>query len=242
MSSTTPKATAIVALDVPNSDSALMIVSALGELCRFYKVGGELLTGAGPAVVRSLNDHGCQVLLDLKFHDIPNTIRGASRSAARIGARIITVHATGGRAMMEAAMEGARQGVAQSGQGGECEVFAVTLLTSLDAERVSEAWGRPAVNVQVEVLRLAEMARRAGVNGIVCGGAEAAAVRSEYGNTLKILVPGVRLKGSSANDQVRVVTPAEAVAAGASYIVVGRTVTAAPVVREAMRDVLADLA
>jgi orotidine-5'-phosphate decarboxylase len=240
--STTPKATAIVALDVPNADSALMIVSALGELCRFYKVGSELLTGAGPAIVRSLNDHGCQVFLDLKFHDIPNTIRGASRSAARIGARIITVHAIGGRAMMEAALEGARQGVAQSGQGGECEVFAVTLLTSLDAERVREAWGRPAVNVQIEVLRLAEMARRAGVSGVVCGGAEAAAVRSEYGNTLKILVPGVRLKGSSANDQVRVVTPAEAVAAGASYIVVGRTVTAAAVVREAMRGVLAELA
>ena len=239
--STTPKATAIVALDVPTADSALMIVSALGDLCRFYKVGGELFTGAGPAGVRSLTDHGCQVFLDLKFHDIPNTTRGASRSAARIGARILTVHATGGRGMMEAAMEGARQGAAQAGHGGECEVFAVTVLTSLDAERISEAWGRPGVNVQDEVLRLAEMARRAGVTGIVCGGAEAPAVRAEYGNTLKLLVPGVRLEGSASNDQLRVVTPGEAVRAGASYVILGRTVTAAPAVRDAMRRVLADL-
>jgi orotidine-5'-phosphate decarboxylase len=239
---TTPKATAIVALDVPNADSALMIVSALGDLCRFYKVGGELFTGAGPAVVRALTDHGCQVFLDLKFHDIPNTIRGAACSAARIGARILTVHATGGRAMMEAAMEGARKGAAQAGHGGECEVFAVTVLTSLDADRISEAWGRPGVNVQDEVLRLAELTRRAGVTGIVCGGAEAPAVRVEYGNTLKLLIPGVRLKGSATNDQLRVVTPGEAVGAGASYVIVGRTVTAAPAPREAMRSVLAELA
>lgn len=241
MPTPTARATAIVALDVPNADSALMIVSALGDLCRFYKVGGELFTGAGPAIVRSITDHGSNVFLDLKLHDIPNTTRGASRSAARIGARLLSVHATGGRDMMEAAMEGARQGAIQAGQGGECEVFAVTVLTSLDADRISEAWGRPAVDVQEEVLRLAEMARRAGVTGIVCGGAEAAAVRKEYGNTLKLLVPGVRLTGSSANDQVRVVTPAAAVGAGASYIVVGRTVTAAPVVREAMRRVLTDV-
>jgi orotidine-5'-phosphate decarboxylase len=239
--STTPRATAIVALDVPNADSALMIVSALGDLCRFYKVGSELFTGAGPSVVRSLTEHGCQVFLDLKFHDIPNTTRGAARSAARIGARLITVHATGGRAMMEAAMEGARQGAAQAGHGGECEVFAVTVLTSLDGERISEAWGRTGVHVQDEVLRLAEIARRAGVTGIVCGGAEAPAVRVEYGNTLKLLIPGVRLPGSAANDQLRVVTPGEAVAAGASYVIVGRTVTAAAVARDAMRRVLSEL-
>ena len=239
---TTPRATAIVALDVPNADSALTIVAALGELCRFYKVGGELFTAAGPAVVRALTDQGCNVFLDLKFHDIPNTTRGATRSAARIGSRILTVHATGGGAMMEAAMEGARQGAAQAGHGGECEVFAVTVLTSLDGDRIGEAWGRPGgVRVQDEVLRLAEMARRAGVTGIVCGGAEAPAVHAEYGNTLKLLVPGVRLPGSATNDQLRVVTPGDAVEAGASYVIVGRTVTAAPAVRDEMRRVLAEL-
>lgn len=235
------KATAIVALDVPNADSALMIVSALGDLCRFYKVGGELFTGAGPAIVRALTDHGCRVFLDLKFDDIPNTIRGACRSAARIGARIVTVHATGGRSMMEAAVEGARQGAAQAGHGGDCEVFAVTVLTSFDADRISETWGRPGINVLDEVVRLADLAKRAGVAGVVCGGAEAAAVRARHGDSLKILVPGVRLKGTSSNDQVRVVTPGEAVAAGASYVIVGRTVTAAPMVRDAMRRVLAEV-
>jgi orotidine-5'-phosphate decarboxylase len=237
-----PRATAIVALDVPNADEALVIVSALGELCRFYKIGAELFTGVGPTIVRSVSALGCDVFLDLKFHDIPNTTRGACRSAASIGARIVTVHATGGRPMMEAAVEGAGQGSATGGNGRECEVFAVTILTSLDGPRIGDVWGRPGVGVRDEVLRLADLARRAGVPGVVCAGTEAAAVRAEFGNTLKILVPGVRLKGSASDDQVRVVTPAAAAAAGASYIIVGRTVTAAPIVREAMGRVLAELA
>ena len=237
-----PRPTPIVALDVPNADAALVIVSELGDLCHFYKIGAELFTGAGPGVARSLRDLGSEVFLDLKFHDIPNTTRGACRSAARIGARIVTVHATGGRPMMEAAVEGARQGSNAAGHGRECEVFAVTVLTSLDGAGVGDAWGRPTVTVGEEVLRLADLARRAGVPGVVCGGTEAAAVRAEFGNTLKILVPGVRLAGTASNDQVRVVTPAAAAEAGASYVVLGRTVTGAPVVREAMRHVLAELA
>lgn len=228
----------IVALDVPNTESALIIVSHLGDLCRFYKVAGELFTGAGPAVVHSLVDHGSRVFLDLKFHDIPNTVRGAARSAARIGASIISVHATGGRRMMQAAVEGAAQGARD---GKPPEVFAVTVLTSLDAQMIGDAWGRSRVNVRDEVLRLADAARASGVTGIVCGGEEAADVRAQYGDSLKLLVPGVRLSGSSSNDQVRVVTPREAAAAGASYIVVGRTVTASPAVRDAMRQVMAEI-
>jgi orotidine-5'-phosphate decarboxylase len=230
---TMTKVTPIVALDVPNVESALIIVSALGELCRFYKVGSELFTGSGPAVVRSLREHGCDVFLDLKWHDIPNTIKGAARSAARIGARIVTVHATGGKAMMQAAVKGA----SEAGDG-KTKVFAVTLLTSLDAERVSEAWGRPKVVVRDEVLRLADAARAAGVAGVVCGGDEAADVRAANGDALEILVPGVRLAGTATNDQVRVTTPEHAVEAGANYVVLGRTVTAAPAIREAMRQVL----
>jgi orotidine-5'-phosphate decarboxylase len=233
------RAVPIVALDVPTTESALMIVSHLGELCRFYKIAGELFTAAGPATVQALRDHGCDVFLDLKFHDIPNTVRGAARSAARIGARIISVHATGGRAMMEAAVEGAQQGAGSTGTPPE--VFAVTVLTSLDAQTTAEAWGRPAVNVREEVHRLADLARQSGVTGIVCGGHEAAEIRQAYGDTLKLLIPGVRLAGTAANDQVRVVTPAEAVEAGASYIVVGRTVTAADAVREAMRRVITEI-
>jgi orotidine-5'-phosphate decarboxylase len=230
------KVTPIVALDVPTVESALIIVSAIGDLCRFYKVGSELFTATGPAVVKALRDHGCDVFLDLKWHDIPNTIRGAARSAARIGARLVTVHATGGKAMMEAAVRGADEGSQATGQ--KTKVFAVTLLTSLDAARVAEAWGRKDIVVRDEVHRLADQARAAGVAGVVCGGDEAAEVRAAHGDALEILVPGVRLAGSATNDQVRVTTPEHAVEAGANYIVVGRTVTGAPVVREAMRQVL----
>ena len=237
---TPPTVTPIVALDVPTVESALIIVSAIGDLCRFYKVGSELFTATGPAIVKSLRDHGCDVFLDLKWHDIPNTIRGAARSGARIGARLVTVHATGGRAMMEAAVRGAQEGSASTGI--KTKVMAVTLLTSLDATRVSEAWGRPSIVVKDEVHRLADQARAAGVDGVVCGGDEAAEVRAAHGDALEILVPGVRLAGTASNDQVRVTTPEHAVEAGANYIVVGRTVTGAPVVRDAMRQVLKALA
>jgi orotidine-5'-phosphate decarboxylase len=227
------RAVPIVALDVPSNEAASIIVSALGDLCRFYKVGSELFTAAGPAVVRSLREHDCQIFLDLKWHDIPTTIRGAARSAARIGANLVTVHATGGVAMMRAAVEGTQQA-----GDGKCKVLAVTVLTSLDAERISRAFGRPNLVVQDEVLRLAEQAAEAGVAGVVCGGTEAAAVRARFGDALELLVPGVRLAGSASNDQVRVVTPDEAVSAGANYVVVGRTVTAAPTIRDAMRRVI----
>jgi orotidine-5'-phosphate decarboxylase len=183
-------------------------------------------------MVRFLRDHGNEVFLDLKWHDIPNTIRGAARSASRLGARLVTVHATGGIAMMRAAVEGAQQG------GGQTKILAVTVLTSFDADRLTQAWGRPNIVVADEVLRLAGQALEAGVQGIVCGGAEAAAVRQRYGNALEILVPGVRLDGAASNDQVRIATPQEAAAAGANYIVVGRTVTASPAPRDALRRVI----
>jgi orotidine-5'-phosphate decarboxylase len=222
----------IVALDVPSQEAASIIASAIGDLCRFYKVGSELSTSAGPAMVRFLRDHGNEVFLDLKWHDIPNTIKGAARSASRLGARLVTVHATGGIAMMRAAVEGAQHG------GGQTKVLAVTVLTSFDADRLTQAWGRPNIVVADEVLRLAGQALEAGVQGIVCGGAEAAAVRKRYGDALEILVPGVRLDGAASNDQVRIATPQEAAAAGANYIVVGRTVTASPAPRDAMRRVI----
>jgi orotidine-5'-phosphate decarboxylase len=226
------KTVPIVALDVPSQESAGIIVSALGDLCRFYKVGSELSTSAGPSMVRFLRDHGNEVFLDLKWHDIPNTIKGAARSASRLGARLVTVHASGGIPMMRAAVEGAQQG------GGQTKVLAVTVLTSFDAERLNQAWGRPNIVVADEVLRLAGQAVEAGVQGIVCGGTEAAAVRKTFGNALEILVPGVRLTGAASNDQVRVVSPKEAAAAGANYIVVGRTVTADAAPREAIRRVI----
>ncbi len=230
------RVTPIVALDVSSEEAASKIVLGLGDLCRFYKVGSELFAAAGPLVVRALTDRGCDVFLDLKLHDIPNTVRGGCRNAARLGAKLVTVHAVGGVEMMAAAVEGARAG------GSDCAVLAVTVLTSLDAQRLATAWGRAEVDVGAEVLRLAGLAREAGVAGVVCGGGEVSAVRAVYGTALSILVPGVRLEGSSADDQQRVTTVREAADAGADYMVIGRTVTAAPDPRAAMQEVVTALA
>lgn len=208
----------IVALDVSSATRALALVDRLGEACRFYKIGSELFTLEGPRVLESVRSRGCNVFLDLKFHDIPNTVRQAVRSAAALGASLLTVHASGGRAMLEAAREGAGDG---------CQVLAVTVLTSLEAAEVGEAWGRDVGDVQAEVLRLAGLARAAGVHGVVCSGREAAAVRTACGSGFARLVPGVRLPGGAAQDQARVVTPEDAARAGATYVVVGRAVTAA---------------
>jgi orotidine-5'-phosphate decarboxylase len=226
--STTP----IIALDVPSTDDALRIVSALGDRCRFYKIGTELFTAAGPEVVRRVRDSGCEVFLDLKLHDIPNTVRGAARSASRLGATLLTVHASGGREMIEAAVEGS---------GETLGILAVTVLTSFDDSSLEVATGRPGLRVSDEVTRLAEVALQARAHGIVCSGAEAGLVRDRFGEKLAVLVPGIRLSGGAAHDQRRVVTPREAAAAGASYIVVGRAVTGASDPRAAMDAILMEL-
>jgi orotidine-5'-phosphate decarboxylase len=235
--------TAIVALDFPTLDAALGMVDELGDLCRFYKVGSELFTAAGPPIVAELERRGAATFLDLKLHDIPNTVRGAARSAAALGARLLTIHASGGRAMLDAAVAGAREGGtrATAGTADGCELLAVTVLTSLDAGQLARAWGREVGTIEAEVLRLAQLAAESGVDGIVCSGQEASAVRSRFGDQLAILVPGVRLAGGARQDQARVVTPRQAAASGARYIVVGRAVTGAPLPRRAMEEVLADL-
>ena len=222
----------IVALDVPDMARALELVERLGDSCEFYKVGGEVLTASGPAMVEALRLQGKRVFLDLKFHDIPNTVRSAARSAAACGASLITVHATGGRAMITAAVEGA---------GGECRVLAVTILTSFDGPGLSDALGKPVSSMADEVMRLAGISLDAGAYGVVCSGQESARVVEEFEGRLATLVPGVRLAGDAANDQSRVVTPADAARAGASFIILGRTVTAAPDPILAMRRVLDEL-
>ena len=228
-----PDTEAIVALDVPSREAALEVVDRLGDACRFYKVGSELFTATGPGTVAALRERGCRVFLDLKFHDIPNTVRGAVRAAASIGASLVTVHACGGPAMLEAAVEGA---------GPDCGVLAVSVLTSMDAAALAQATGRPGVVVRDEVLRLAEAARGAGAAGLVCSGEEAAVVQAAHGDALGLLVPGIRLAGGERHDQARVVTPAAAAARGARWIVVGRAVTAAADPRAAMLRVRAELA
>lgn len=225
----------ILALDVSTADAALSLVNELGSSCRFYKVGGELFTAAGPRVVRRIQEAGADIFLDLKYHDIPNTVRGAVRSAAALGARLVTVHAIGGEAMIRAAAEGA-------GESGACQVLAVTLLTSLGESEAALLWGRgPGFRTGEEVLRLADLAARSGVAGIVCSGREARAVKDRFGDRLSVLIPGIRLPGGPRQDQARIVTPAEAAEAGADYVVVGRAVTGATDKKRAMHVILEEL-
>ena len=222
----------IVALDVATAADALALVARLGESCRFYKIGSELFTREGPAVVRAVRDRGCDVFLDLKFHDIPNTVRAAARAAASLGVRLLTVHASGGSAMLGAAVEGAGPG---------CGVLGVTVLTSLDSAALGAAWGKDDVLVDQEVLRLAGLVAAAGAHGIVCSGREAAAVRATFGDQLALLIPGIRLAGGEAHDQARTATPAAAARAGARYLILGRAVTAAPDPVAAMAQVNEEL-
>ncbi len=219
---------AIVALDAPTVADALRIVDGLGDSCDFFKVGSELFTAAGPEAVAALRKRSLEVFLDLKFHDIPNPVRGAVQSASRLGAALVTVHASGGPDMLSAAVEGA---------GERCRVLGVTVLTSLDATGLARSWGREVNAVSDEVLRLAELTRSAGAHGIVCSAREAAEVRAAHGDALELLVPGIRLDGGPAHDQARVATPGEAVAAGADYLVLGRAVTEASDPRAVMRRV-----
>jgi orotidine-5'-phosphate decarboxylase len=227
----------IVALDLPNADAAFAMVARLGDRCRFYKIGSELFTAEGPQIVREIVDRNNDVFLDLKYHDIPTTVGNAVRRAANLGVRLLTVHASGGAAMLKASVEAAADAAA-----GQCGILAVTILTSLDHAQLADAWGREdSVVLRDEVLRLAEMAAVAGARGIVCSGLEIADVRRRFGQSLETLVPGVRLASDLANDQARIVTPGAAAEAGASYIILGRTVTAASDPGAAMARVVDEL-
>jgi orotidine-5'-phosphate decarboxylase len=210
------------------------MVDQIGDACRFYKVGSELFTAAGPQIVETLRALGHEVFLDLKFHDIPNTVRGAARSAASMGARLMTVHAAGGKAMLEAAVEGA-------GDQSRCGVLGVTILTSLDAAAFHSTGTRKPLEVAGEVLKLAGDCAAAGAYGVVTSGLEAKKIKAKYGDKLKLLVPGIRAAGAKTDDQKRAVTASEAAKAGASYIVLGRMVTQAKDPRAQLRTTMATL-
>ena len=225
----------IIALDLPDAGAALALVEELGDACRFYKIGSELFTACGPSIVRQVRSTGADVFLDLKFHDIPNTVSGAVRRAAAMGARLVTVHAAGGLAMLRAA-------AAAAGDSSECAVLAVTVLTSLDASEVAKTWGRGELQLVDEVIRLGRLAREAGVAGVVCSAREARAVKEGLGPSFTVLIPGIRMAGGAMHDQSRISTPGEAAATGADYVVVGRAVTAAPDRARAMRELQLQLA
>jgi len=206
-------------LDVGSSSAAQKIVAAVGDSALTYKVGMQLYTAEGPQVVRDLVASGRRVFLDLKYHDIPSTVASAVREAAALRVSMLTVHASGGGKMLRAATEAAR------GVNPALMVLAVTVLTSLDDNDLDKVGVRGRVVDQV--LRLAALAIADGCHGVVASAQEASELRSELGDEFAIVTPGVRPAGAGHGDQVRVATPAEAIAAGASHIVVGRPITAA---------------
>jgi len=214
-----PRQRLIVALDVSSAAAAQKIVAAVGDSASCYKVGMQLYTAEGPRIVRDLVTSGRRVFLDLKYHDIPNTVAAAVREAAGLGVSMLTVHASGGGKMMRAATEAARN------SNAALMVLAVTVLTSLDDNDLDKlgVHGR----VKDQVLRLAALALADGCHGVVASAQEASELRSELEGEFAIVTPGIRPAGMEPGDQARVVTPAEAIAAGASHIVVGRPITAA---------------
>ena len=227
----------LVALDFPDAVAALESAETLRGRVGGFKVGKQLFTAKGPALVRTLTSRGDRVFLDLKFHDIPNTVAGAVRSAAHLGVWMVNVHASGGRAMMTAAREAADR-AAEEGAPRPL-VIAVTVLTSMGADALRET-GVDADPAE-QVGRLARLAREAKLDGVVCSPQEIARVRRECGSDFLIVTPGIRGADEAKGDQVRTATPAGAIQAGADYLVIGRPITAATDPAEAADRIAAEI-
>jgi orotidine-5'-phosphate decarboxylase len=227
-----PKDRLAVALDLPDEHEAIKLVDRLGQTCQWYKVGMELYYAAGNRIIQQLRDRGFNVFLDLKLHDIPNTVAGAVRSAAQAGASLLTIHASGGAAMMTAAAEAAAT-------PGSPRLLAVTVLTSMDA---NELTGIGITTSPADhVLRLAKLAQASGIDGMVCSAHEVALLRKETGPNTLLVIPGIRPAGSATEDQKRIATPAQAIAHGASMLVVGRPITRAADPTDAALSILEEI-
>jgi orotidine-5'-phosphate decarboxylase len=227
-----PKDRLAVALDLPSERDALNLVDRLGDTCQWFKVGMELYYAAGNNIVKKLRDRGFDIFLDLKLHDIPNTVAGAVRSATEAGASLLTVHAMGGRAMMTAAAEAAAA-------PGSPRLLAVTVLTSMDASELAGI-GITASPAD-QVLRLAKLAQTSGIDGMVCSPEEVAMLRKQTGLNTLLVIPGIRPAGSEVGDQKRIATPAQAIAHGASMLVVGRPITRAADPAAAAQSILEEI-
>jgi orotidine-5'-phosphate decarboxylase len=232
----TPRERLIVALDVSTAAAARQIVASVGDSALTFKVGLQLYTAEGPQMVRDLVAAGRHVFLDLKYHDIPNTVSGAVREAAQLGVSMLTVHASGGAKMLRASAEAARS---NSSSNSKLIVLAVTVLTSMSEDDVESIGMRGGMGESV--LRLAELALASGCQGIVASAREAPALRAKFGKEFALVTPGVRPAGGAVADQVRVVTPAQAIAAGASHIVVGRPITEATDPAAAAQAILGEI-
>lgn len=224
----------IVALDVASERAALSLVDRLGDAVDFYKIGSPLFTRAGPGVVRKLRERGKRIFLDLKFHDIPNTIARAVESAAALEVELLTVHTSGGTAMLRAAREAA-------GQDGP-KILGVTLLTSLSASEVEEAWAKELRSMREEVNRLAALAADAGLDGVVASALEVEGLKRRHGNEFIVATPGIRPASTEVADHFRSATPLDAVRAGSDYLVVGRPIFDAKKPVVAARQILDEIA
>ncbi len=224
----------IVALDVPDAGAASVLLDRLDDTCSWFKVGLELFVAAGPAVLEPILRRGHRVFLDLKLHDIPNTVAGAVRSAASLGVDMLTLHAAGGPAMLTAARE------ALAGAAHAPQLLAVTVLTSMDAPQLDAIGVARSPAEQVELL--AKMGLAAGIRGFVCSPQEVSALRSLIGPEGTFVIPGIRPAGNAVGDQKRIATPAQALQMGASYLVVGRPITQAPDPAKAAEAILEEMA
>ncbi|MEN8145444.1 MAG: orotidine-5'-phosphate decarboxylase [Gemmatimonadota bacterium] len=224
----------IVAIDVPEATAAVALVDSL-PADAWIKIGLELFAREGPAIVGRFVDEGRNVFLDLKLHDIPNTVAGAVRNVASLGARLLTVHASGGESMLRAAAQAAGEASA-----GTLKLLAVTVLTSLDDAEMAAVMG-PGAEVEAAVGRLAGLARESGIDGVISSVAECRAIKLSCGEDFLVATPGIRLANMGADDQKRVATPSVAAQAGADFIVVGRAITGADHPAEALRKVRAEL-
>lgn len=237
-----PKERLIVALDFPSAEEAMGFVDRMGDTVTFYKVGLELFSAAGPEIVRRLKAAGKSVFLDMKFHDIPNTVAGAAASAVGIGADMFNVHALGGKEMMRAAADASSQAAARRGLSPPI-VLAVTVLTSLDRQALERDIGLSlGEGLGSFVAAKAGQAQEAGLNGVVASPKEVAEVRAACGDDFHIVTPGIRSAGESHDDQKRVATPSKALAMGADRIVVGRPITRAKDPLGAAERMLAEMA
>ena len=217
----------LVALDLESREQALALAGSLRGSVGGFKIGSRLFTAEGPPMVRALTERGDKVFLDLKFHDIPNTVATAVAAAAQLGVWMVNVHAGGGTTMMRAARDAAQESAAKRGTTPPL-VIAVTVLTSMNQQTLREVG--VVIDLPDQVLRLAELAREAGLDGVVASPQETRAIRARCGQGFTIVTPGIRggTAAEARNDQERTMTPSEAIAAGASYLVVGRPVIAAP--------------
>lgn len=228
----------IAALDVPTVDQALKLAQQIAPAVGAFKIGKELFTSAGPDIVRRVRDTGASVFLDLKFHDIPNTVAKAIAAAVRLDVQMLTIHASGGSEMMRAAEQAAQQTALQLGRPAPL-VLGVTVLTSQDSATLAELGGETDVAKQVE--RLALLAAKSGLRGLVCSPLEIVALRRILPPEMQLVTPGIRTGAEKADDQKRTLTPREAIQSGASWLVIGRPITAAADPRAAAESILNSL-